>query len=136
MNSMYVVTETRELYVLALALGKQAGYTILDENNPVRYTDRYYYKGYTNLVFDSKRIRGTRPRHWGLYEQYELCNLPQDLEKFTNRLFYPKKEIKVNNITKDYDATVTSQGIEVGCQLVSFDKFDELVEAVKQFKNQ
>jgi len=34
-------------------------------------------------------------------------------------------------LTKDYDAELTNDGIKVGCQLIPYDKFKELVEFVE-----
>ncbi len=38
-------------------------------------------------------------------------------------------------LTKDYTAEVSKDGIRVGCQLFTFEKFDELAKAVQQIKN-
>jgi hypothetical protein len=33
-------------------------------------------------------------------------------------------------LTEDYNAVIVESGIEVGCQFISFEKFDELVDFV------
>ena len=38
--------------------------------------------------------------------------------------------------SKDYDATVTEKGIVVGCQTISFEKFEEISKAVAEFIEQ
>lgn len=35
-------------------------------------------------------------------------------------------------LTRDYNATVSNKGIQVGCQLITFAKFDELAELVEK----
>lgn len=37
-------------------------------------------------------------------------------------------------ITKKYTATIFSEGIKVGCQLVTWEKYEELEKAVKTFR--
>jgi hypothetical protein len=39
-------------------------------------------------------------------------------------------------LTNDYEATVTHDGIVVGCQTIDFDTFQELVDLVDEFNNQ
>jgi hypothetical protein len=45
-----------------------------------------------------------------------------------------QKSMVVAHITKEYDAIVDEKGIHVGCQLVTFEKFDELLEVVTQVR--
>jgi len=44
-----------------------------------------------------------------------------------------KEDVTIHNVG-DYSAQITSSGIHVGCQLISFKKFQEIVDAVKQFQ--
>ena len=46
------------------------------------------------------------------------------------------RDIIIKNISKDYDATVTEKGIVVGCQTISFEKFEEISKAVAEFIEQ
>jgi len=43
-------------------------------------------------------------------------------------------EITIDNVG-DYSAIICREGIKVGCQTISFGKFDEIVEGVKKYKN-
>jgi hypothetical protein len=39
-------------------------------------------------------------------------------------------------LTEEYDAEITTKGIQVGCQTISFDTFHKLVDLVDRFENQ
>jgi hypothetical protein len=45
-----------------------------------------------------------------------------------------KPKITVEEIA-GYDAVVSEDGIKVGCQTISFEKFDELVKAVNKIRS-
>lgn len=58
---------------------------------------------------------------------YKFSELTKIMDYLTDD-FTPVK-IKLN---KSYDALVMSDGIQVGCQLIPYDAFDELVKAVNK----
>ena len=48
--------------------------------------------------------------------------------------YIPKVEVEVS-LNDEYTATVTSEGVKVGCQTFSLDKIEELVQAAKKVKS-
>jgi len=56
---------------------------------------------------------------------------PEDSTEIINTLF--QKTYEVENVG-DYKATITKAGIVVGCQTIPFEKFDEIVAKVAEFK--
>lgn len=48
--------------------------------------------------------------------------------------FLPKKQPLRMNLSTDYDAVIDKNEIVVGCQHISFEKFDELALLVKQYR--
>lgn len=67
----------------------------------------------------------------------ENYTLPQDFSKVINLV----RANEVENYTPviisdvgDYEAKVHKSGIKVGCQTISFEKFEEIAEAVKKFR--
>ncbi len=82
---------------------------------------------YSMEVCGNSRLHGNR-------ENYIL---PQDFSKVINLV----RQNNVVNYTPiviedvgDYEARVTATGIKVGCQTISFEKFDEIEEAVKKIR--
>ena len=59
---------------------------------------------------------------------------PQDTQKIVDHFIKPKKEYIVTNVG-DYKAEITKDGIKVGCQVISFEKFDEVANKLKDFRN-
>jgi hypothetical protein len=51
------------------------------------------------------------------------------LHEIIDLLTNPKKEYVVKDVG-DYSATISGNGIEVGCQTISLEKFDEIAEKV------
>lgn len=60
-------------------------------------------------------------------------NWTTQFKDIKNTLLKPTS-ITMEYLTKDYHATISSDGIAVGCQLITFEKFDELVELVSEFR--
>lgn len=56
----------------------------------------------------------------------ELYDLMEVLENAKKRM------VKLN---EEYTAQITKDGIKVGCQTISFEAFENLVKAVKEFKS-
>lgn len=54
---------------------------------------------------------------------------PRDLHKIVQDLISSPAEYTVEDVG-DYSATINADGIEVGCQIISFEKFDEIAEKV------
>lgn len=69
---------------------------------------------------------------WDVPPYDRLNMLTFDLKK--RKQIWVRDEFKVENITTDkYNAEVKEDGIHVGCQLVTFAKFNELKEVVDKF---
>ena len=55
------------------------------------------------------------------------------LPEIIDLLMNPKKEYVVKDVG-DYTAEITKEGIVVGCQTISFEKLQEIVDKVAEFK--
>jgi hypothetical protein len=55
------------------------------------------------------------------------------LPEIIDLLMNPKKEYVVKDVG-DYTAKITEEGIVVGCQTISFEKLQEIVDKVSEFK--
>lgn len=59
----------------------------------------------------------------------QAAEVLEDLDK----IFNAKQPIVIDNVG-DYKATISDKGIQVGCQTISFAKFQEIVNGIEQFK--
>lgn len=60
-------------------------------------------------------------------------NFSTDLPKIISLLLNPEKEYRVPNVG-DYEAVISDKGITVGCQNISFETFQKVVDMVAEFK--
>lgn len=58
----------------------------------------------------------------------------EDLPKIVSILTNSKPPIVVENVG-EYTAVINDDGINVGCQTISFEKFDEVAKAVKEYRS-
>lgn len=65
---------------------------------------------------------------------YDLNN-KEDFSKLMELLFYTKKKKEVVIEVGDGQAVISEEGISVGCQKITFEKFAEIAKAVEDFKN-
>ncbi len=82
------------------------------------------------LLSDKKNLNGC---NHGCSLAQAYLNWPEDAATVVDMLFNSKKNRIVENVG-DYTAEITENGIEVGCQTIPFEKFQEIVEAVKAVK--
>lgn len=84
-----------------------------------------YDKNYPNMQWDGTEI-----------SQYRADETDDTIstKEFIENLFVVEKEPISVKITNDYTAEINNKGIEVGCQLITFDKFDELSKKVAEFR--
>lgn len=59
---------------------------------------------------------------------------PQDIQKIIDIFSPDSKKVQVIENVGDYEATVTAEGISVGCQKISLEKFDEIAAAVAKVR--
>lgn len=84
----------------------------------------------------NKSIVGNASFGHGYGENNEFT-LPEDFTKVINAIHENdniKEPIIINGVG-DYDAIITEESIQVGCQTITFKKFEELQEAVKKVRN-
>ncbi len=75
----------------------------------------------------------------GAYNEYHFCGTSAtpthvwdtDAAKIIDHILNPFKEITINGVG-DYSAIVSQDDIRVGCQVISFEKFQEIADAVKE----
>lgn len=60
-------------------------------------------------------------------------NFSTELPKIMSLLLNPEKEYRVPNVG-DYEAVISDKGITVGCQNISFETFQKVVDMVAEFK--
>jgi hypothetical protein len=70
----------------------------------------------------------------GVTDQAHTHSYPQDIQKIVDHFIKPTKEYIVTGVG-DYKAEISDKGIKVGCQLISFAKFDEIASKLKDFRN-
>jgi hypothetical protein len=80
-------------------------------------------RSYPRIIWDGDDICQT------CSDDYPEISLSEMIEKIISA---PFKESFTIQLTNDYEAEVTKDGITVGCQKITFEKFDELCELVKQ----
>jgi hypothetical protein len=80
---------------------------------------RYSYLGVADTRIDGRRTSDDMP----------VYNYPDDLPIIIDKLLSPPVEYTVEDVG-DYSATISEDGIEVGCQTISLKKFDEIAEKV------
>lgn len=64
--------------------------------------------------------------------RYNLDN-KEDFSKLVELLFYTKKKVVIEGVD-NYQAIISEEGISVGCQKITFEKFAEIANAVEKFK--
>jgi hypothetical protein len=120
-------TQFEAIVALLLISGKKFS----DSNSTLsskEYTEKYYER------FPYPIIDHPTMNCWnGTYGSYKVLNWPEQAEEILNVIF--KKTYAIEDFC-DYSAEVTEDGIKVGCQTIKFDKFDELVKLVKEFKEE
>lgn len=82
-------------------------------------------KEYPSILWDGDQITQT------ISDNKEIISLSEMIEKIISA---PIIESFTMQLTNNYEAEVTKDGITVGCQEITFEKFDELSELVKQVR--
>ena len=130
--TVHTVTANDKLAVLHL-LNKFTGYPITINGDPYPNPkkgkmDMYFPYVYTK---DGENVLGSRLSQGGFENNFKY---PEDIKEIMEFLITPPKEYIVKSVAGLNDAMVTKDGIKVGCQTVSFEKFQELVDKVEEFK--
>jgi hypothetical protein len=88
---------------------------------------------YANKVYDTYPLPllDTNNVVTATYSTNYTHSWPEDATRLIKDLF--SKTYEVENVG-DYKATITDKGIVVGCQTIPFDKFQEIVNKVTEFK--
>tara|TARA_R100001039_G_scaffold10623_1_gene5459 strand:+ start:60246 stop:60734 length:489 start_codon:yes stop_codon:yes gene_type:complete len=84
----------------------------------------------TYIIYNGKEFIGGNKNDVDKY-LFKVLSFPE----FIAAIDVYKETVKVQ-ITDSYEAELTEKGIKVGCQLITYDKFDELKKAVKKYKKQ
>ncbi len=128
-----VKSSTVEDYETFLELLFKLGYTFSCYSNVKAVNEAFGVFAYPTVVFreGSKNPGGNINFHPRCGTQYTL---PQDFSAVFNQLNHPEKYSVVVKNVGDYEAMVTKNSVQVGCQTISFEKFEEIAEAVKQIR--
>ena len=88
-----------------------------------------YWKSHPYVNIDCEQLNGSSSPDVGV----PTFDYPKQI---TDIILYitETKSYKVENLTRDYDAEVLDGKISVGCQTVSFEKFDELAKIVAEYR--
>lgn len=122
------IAATAFLYSLGYTYDNRSMEYMLDESSALME----FYSEYPDVIFE----RGSSNDCIN-FGSIEYDNQDQTLNWSTQFKKIKEFVLKKNTmkLTNDYDAEVTDDGIKVGCQLITFDKFDELAKLVKNNRN-
>lgn len=130
-----IKTTTPEDHAALLTLLFKLGYEFSNGSKTVaEYNRNYGAFAYPHvLVYPNKKdVGGSRKYNFNCGDELEY---PQDITEIFTRLFDIVQE-RTFHVTEvgEYDAVITDKGIRVGCQLITLDKFAEIVEAVNKIR--
>lgn len=94
---------------------------------PIHEDTKEYDRSYPYLVWDSSSVSLTQCMK-NIYP--EEAN---SIEEFLSYFIEAPKNYEME-ITKDYKAKISKEGIVVGCQIITFKIFDELYKLVQKYK--
>ncbi len=141
MKQLVITCKDINQKIAAVALASSVGYTfdektvgeLFAKKNADLYDDHYIHVllKFEELEDDYKNIIDFVTSSW--YDEDALVlNFDTDLEKINEAIFnFASHTIK---ISADYNAHVTREGIQVGCQKISFEDFDKLAALVKNIR--
>jgi len=116
------IAVTTLLYSLGYSYGGVSIGEMLEEDTDLTR----YYTDYPHVLFDSNDEFGVNFCNNDHVSDAEYT-WTKDYQKIIDKIVNPY----TMKLTDDYNATVTEDGIVVGCQTISFKKLDELVNFVK-----
>jgi len=119
--TLYKPTQTEAEIILKLAQSK--GIKVFFETR-ARINSGETCSANTYLLYDGEEIIG-HDRKKG-----ELLLFPEVIAEM-----HAFKSVPKVGLNDELEAEITSEGIQVGCQTISFDAFNELKKAVKKFKS-
>jgi hypothetical protein len=102
---------------------------VSDDISVQKFNDSYWYSHPLVILRNDGSIGGSSKGARTVTHHY-----PEDIQKIVNYFIKPKKEYIVTEVG-DYNAEITKDGIKVGCQVISFEKFDEVANKLKDFRN-
>lgn len=84
-----------------------------------------YFKEYPYIGWEEEEFVG-----W-TEEKEDVSSSRREFIKYLSEFELPI----IVGLTEDYDAVIKTEGIRVGCQLVTWEKYEELQKAVEKFRN-
>jgi len=120
-------SKKEQIAVLKLLVG--FGGWIRSGETPESYAE---FPEYNHVVVDRDMRMDLTSSNW---DAGVLFNYPADAAKLIEFLSFPLIEEKIR-ISDEWVAHVTKDGIKVGCQSISFERFDELAKVVKEVRVQ
>ena len=139
MKNMYISMKSAEdrtsLLRVLLALGLVWHKGFGDESTDVSFINKEYSYDDWNIV--RVRYDGSITGSNSVCDDIPAYYWPQDMAKILDGVSHLLAEVKpiiIDNVV-GYDAEISSSGIKIGCQVVSFDTFDALQNAVDNIRN-
>jgi len=132
------ITSTKEQRPFLLALLVNAGFYYEDKRT---VEDLECYSNWKYVLLENNRIPLRKlnfvSERW-TGDDMKTYSWPQDATLIMDSLLEiakTPKPIIVPRVTTDYDASVTTEGVLVGCQKVSWEKWDQLAQAVNKIRS-
>jgi hypothetical protein len=119
--------EYRKAHVLFYEIG---GFRYRDHSSVDDYITKYPFKTPREVV----GINDGKITAWNSYYRDTDIIPFSEAGELIQSLFLAKSSITIVDVG-DYSAVVSEGGIQVGCQTISFEKLDEIVEASKHFRD-
>lgn len=128
-----VKSSTVEDYEVFLELIFGLGYTFSGHNTVNGVNNEFGEFKYPTVVFrnGSTKTGGNRDFQSGRGTQYTL---PQDFAAVFNLIKHPENHFAVVKDVGEYQATIRQDSIQVGCQTITSEKFQEIITAVNQIR--
>jgi hypothetical protein len=145
MRDLIIQCSTKSEKIAAIALLSAYGFTYDGEDMKAeirRNDEDFFDMEYPHILLEFSAGASTEKDIINFvndeYEDDDAVTYEWDynLSMILKHLNSPPKEDLSMWITNDYEANITEEGIEVGCQTIKFEVFEELVELVKQYKEQ
>lgn len=121
------LTEFRKAFNIFILLG---GYEIDCAKSIDDYITKFIY--YENFPYYVGLSHNNKVTCWSASDNFVHFDDTENLTSFIAEIV-SESPTTIKEVG-DFDAVITSKNIKVGCQIISFEKFDEIAEAVKKHR--
>lgn len=127
---MQIKTSNKAEHLALMGILYAHGYTYYGNNTPedAKDANETYFTYNTTVVRSDNSLAGNNDFRAGRGTKYTFTT---DIKNIIEHLNNVPLVITVSNVG-EYEAVVSVEGIKVGCQNISFEKFAEIAKAVEQ----